>query len=84
MTGTCQAKGETMAAKLASLVNGLALPWHGTKIPVSASFGWEPYDQKSQADEVTFLADRALYSSKRRCDPGAVQLPGHPKGHTSL
>jgi len=26
MTGTCRAKGETMAAKLAHLVNGLALP----------------------------------------------------------
>lgn len=81
MTGTCRAKGESMAAKLAGLVNGLALPWHGTKIPVSASFGWEPYDHKSQADEVTFLADRALYSNKRHCDPEAIQIPCHPKGN---
>ena len=83
MTGTCRAKGETMAAKLASLVNGLALPWHDTKISVSASFGWEPYDHTSQWEEMTFLADRALYSNKRRYNPAAIQITRRPKGKTT-
>ena len=74
MTDTCRAKGETLAAKLAQLINGLALPWHGGTIPVSASFGWEPYDHGSQAEQMTFRADRALYRSKRRTSPEAVLL----------
>ena len=69
MTGTCRAEAEGMAAKLSHLVNGLTLPWQGTLLPISASFGWEAYDHKSQSDGVVFLADRALYRNKRESTP---------------
>lgn len=83
MTGTCRETCETMADKLARLVNGLALPWQGGRIPVSASFGWEPYDRKSQADGVTFLADQALYRNKHHCHPAAIELVA-PAAHKPL
>ena len=52
-------------AALARAVNALVVDWGGQRIPVTASFGDESYRSGGEADVLLFLADRALYRSKR-------------------
>ncbi|GAB4391888.1 MAG: hypothetical protein Tsb0032_05410 [Kiloniellaceae bacterium] len=64
MTHTAVAQSETLARKLADLVNGLTVPWQGQTLPVSAAFGMTTYDRGSQPDTLLFLADQNLYRDK--------------------
>jgi diguanylate cyclase (GGDEF)-like protein len=77
MPGSSHAEAEALAAKLEFTVNMLIATWNGRKIPISASFGWAPYDPDSTADGLILLADQATYRSKLlRAEPMRMAAAG--------
>lgn len=74
MTHTSLPQSEQLAAKLSSLINGLAVPWKRTRLPVSAGFGVATYNHLSQADTLLFLADQNLYKNKTPRLVGTPQI----------
>lgn len=65
MTHSARDHAADRVAALARAVNSLVVDWGGQRIPVTASFGDESYRSGGEADALLFLADRALYRSKR-------------------
>ena len=65
MTHSARGHAADRGAALAHAVNALVVDWSGRRIPVTVSFGAEGYESGSEPDSLLFLADRALYRSKR-------------------
>ncbi|MFQ6017031.1 MAG: GGDEF domain-containing protein [Kiloniellaceae bacterium] len=65
MTHSTEAQAERRVATLARLINSLVVERDGHGIPISASIGFEGYHENSQPETLLFLADRALYRTKR-------------------
>jgi len=52
------------AGELAALFNSLTCRWGRDELPLCASFGAEPYDRDSRAEDVVRQADVKMYASK--------------------
>ncbi len=65
MSDTRRSQAAERLDRLEAKICSLQVPWQGTQIGVSASFGSAAYNAESGAQGLLFLADRALYASKR-------------------
>ena len=71
MTHSSRGQADRRIAVLARAVNALVVPWGDHLVPVTASFGSEGYHWASEAEDLLFQADRALY---RRKSPRVVSI----------
>ena len=65
MSDTRRSQAAERLDRLEAKICSLQVPWRGRRIGVSASFGSAAYNAESGAQGLLFLADRALYASKR-------------------
>lgn len=73
MTQASLPQSERLTEKLADIVNGMAVPWNGVSLTVSAGFGVATYNRLSQPDTLLFLVDQDLYRNKT---PRVVAMAG--------
>lgn len=64
LTRTAADKGEARAEALAKRFHAAACPWQRQSLPLSASFGVQPYAPHDDADKVMRQADAAMYRVK--------------------
>ena len=75
MTHTTIERASQRWAEVERTINQHAVLWHGVQLPLSASFGSEPYGSESQPGPLLFIADKNLYRNKK---PRLVHDAGKP------
>lgn len=75
MTDTPRALGEELAGKLEAVVNQHVLIYRDHRVAISASFGYETYDDGGSLEAAFYSADKALYRSKPAREPETLSSP---------